>query len=616
MMVDRAGRIIRALERLAHRMLERFPVVIALAAAGTFISILQAYSVFGVGAGSSSFLSVLWYRGELSADTTTPARIAQSLVSGSRLAVLACITATLAAERLSRGAREGDARGAEAHTHPGPHPILVQAATGATVWALYAAIDLAIRGDERLNTLLGLVVLAVVLVSIFGSPWLLYTPDNEDTLLAWLVKGVAFSVFIAGVLHLGLVIVMLAIDSLLTPVDGHTHQAVTSLVWMFVLPCVLCSQIPHHTEQLDVPRAYRIVVGRALFCIYLLLLAVLYLYIARIALIRILPSGQLNWFGCLVLLGTLFFWVGIRMIGTGAVHWYVRWGWTLAIPVLIAQLMAIYLRVSAYGLTTSRYASILCVIVGAVGLALAACARRPRELFGVCCIVALIACVTPANIIDLPYQEQAGRLRSALAAGGMSQAADVTHEGLAALSEEEKARVASSWSYLSSRTGALTNSEFVDQLRGDGQASGALDDLSSNIPSGWSGALGSKGVPDSTYETYETYVVRHDANMSVAGYSRLYPLNVGSLADDLTLDFRAADGTTLHADCSELIAQLRERYTSQPRDDHSTSIDDIDPSEMRIVTDDGSCLALTRISLHLSGNRPRKVYVEGYVLVP
>ena len=47
----------------------------------------------------------------------------------------------------------------------------------------------------------------------------------------------------------------------------------------------------------------------------LLLLAVLYLYIARIALIRILPSGQLNWFGCLVLLGTLFFWVGIRKIG-------------------------------------------------------------------------------------------------------------------------------------------------------------------------------------------------------------------------------------------------------------------------------------------------------------
>ena len=82
MMVDRAGRIIRALERLAHRMLERFPVVIALAAAGTLISILQAYSVFGVGAGSSSFLSVLWYRGELSADTTTPARIAQSLVGG------------------------------------------------------------------------------------------------------------------------------------------------------------------------------------------------------------------------------------------------------------------------------------------------------------------------------------------------------------------------------------------------------------------------------------------------------------------------------------------------------------------------------------------------------
>ena len=613
MVTDRAGRLIRALEGLAHRMLERFPVVIALAAAGTLISILQAYDVFGVGAGSGSFLSVLWYRGELSADATTPTRIAQSLVSGSRLAVLACITATLAVERLSRDVCERNTKDAAARAHPTPRPILAQAAAGAAVWALYTAADLAIGGDERLSTLLGLVVLAIVLVSVFGSAWLLYTPDNEDSLLAWLVKGVTFSVFVAGILHLGLAIVMLAIDSLLTPVGSDAHQAVTSLVWLFVLPCVLCSQVPRHTERLDIPRAYRIIFGRVLFCIYLLLLAVLYLYIARIALSRTLPSGQLNWFGCLVLLGTLFFWAGIRMVSNGVVRWYLRWGWALAIPVLVVQLMAIYLRVSAYGLTTSRYASILCVIVGAVGLVLAARARHPRELFGVCCIVALIACVTPANIIDLPYQEQAGRLRSALAAGGMSQATDVTHEGLSTLSEEEKGRVASSWSYLSSRTGALTSSELVDQLSGDGQASKALDDLSSGILYDSSDVLGSKGVPDSTYETY---TARRDATIDVAGYSRLYPLNVGSLADDLTLDFRAADETTLHVDCSELIARLRERYASQPRSDRSTSIDGIDPREMRIVTNDGSCLALTEISFRLSGNRPSNVYVEGYVLIP
>lgn len=617
MKVDEAGRIIRALERLAHRMLERFPVVIALAAAGTLISILQAYDVFGMSAGSDDLFMVLWYRGPLRTNIATSALVAQSFISGSRLAALACITATLAAERLLRDAHENDATEKKTHAHLGPRPILVQTATGAAVWALYAAIDLPVRADERLSTLFGLVVLAVVLISVFGLPWLLYTSDNEDVLLAFLVKGVAFSVFVAGIVHLGLSIVMSAIDSLITHVSSNAHQAVASLVWTFVLPCVFCSQVPRHTERLDVPHVYRIVVGRALFYIYLLLLAVLYLYIARIALTRTLPSGQLNWFGCLALLGTLFFWAGIRMIGSGVVRWYLRWGWALVIPILIVQLMAIYLRVSAYGLTTSRYASILCVIVGAVGLALAARARHPRELFGVCCVVTLIACVTPANIIDLPYQEQAGRLRTALASGGMSQATDVTHESLGTLSTEEQERIASSWSYLSSRTGALTNSELVDQLRGDSRASGALDYLSSNTPSGSNGVLDSSlGSKNKSSSTRETYAVRHGANIGVAGYSRLYPLDARELADDLTLDFWSADGTALHVDCSELIARLREHYASRPRGEYSTHIDDVDPSEMRIVTKDGGCLALTSVSFQVSGDRPCDAYVAGYVLIP
>jgi len=235
----------------------------------------------------------------------------------------------------------------------------------------------------------------------------------------------------------------------------------------------------------------------------------------------------------------------------------------------------------------------------------------------VCCVVTLIACVTPANIIDLPYQEQAGRLRTALASGGMSQAADVTHESLGTLSTGEQERIASSWSYLSSRTGALTNSELVDQLRGDSRASGALDYLSSNTPSGSNGVLdGSLGSKNKSSSTRETYAVRHGANIGVAGYSRLYPLDARELADDLTLDFWSADGTALHVDCSELIARLREHYASRPRGEYSTHIDDVDPSEMRIVTKDGGCLALTSVSFQVSGDRPCDAYVAGYVLIP
>jgi len=157
----------------------------------------------------------------------------------------------------------------------------------------------------------------------------------------------------------------------------------------------------------------------------------------------------------------------------------------------------------------------------------------------------------------------------------------------------------------------------VDQLRGDSRASGALDYLSSNTPSGSNGVLDSSlGSKNKSSSTRETYAVSHGANIGVAGYSRLYPLDARELADDLTLDFWSADGTALHVDCSELIARLREHYASRPRGEYSTHIDDVDPSEMRIVTKDGGCLALTSVSFQVSGDRPCDAYVAGYVLIP
>lgn len=179
------------------------------------------------------------------------------------------------------------------------------------------------------------------------------------------------------------------------------------------------SQVPVKGQALHRPAWYENILAKIILPAALVLAAMLYLYLGKSALERQMPVGIMNWYvSWAVAMYALFYfsccdrnrtWMG-RVL---------QWGCLLLLPVVAVQLWCVKIRLDAYGLTSLRWLSLCCTLFGMCVLLFGITNRKPRGLYALAAVLAVLLTVTPLNVYDFPASFQAERLQSALARTGL-----------------------------------------------------------------------------------------------------------------------------------------------------------------------------------------------------
>ncbi len=575
------SRVRKATAGLAERVragVLRFPAVAALALVAFLVSALDAF------------------------DVTLPQR-AFDLREACLLSLPLAVVARLACERFDR------------ERHAAKAQAIVAPCAAAALLALLLVGE-AVQREE----LLTLARYGIALAALCLVPWLLMDDENQDTLVPNLVSACTYVGLVTLVLFCGLCICTLAAEVLIFGDGGPLdplYEVFAALCWLLLAPNLVCAMLPRPGERVRPSRAYHGVVGYAIFPLCLLLLLVLYGYIAKIAVLRSMPVGEMNWFGSFALLVWAGLWCGLRDLSWPPARWFVRWGWALLVPVVAVQLLGVSIRLHAYGLTLLRCASLACTGLGIFALVMAALNRSPRIVWLAMAAAAVALCVLPTNVIDMANLSQTMRLRQALESAGM-----LDEDGLVRTdhgdvpTDEQRERIVSAWDYLRYAERCYLVDPMVEDLRRRSEGQG-FEELF--------GFPRTDVTEDASYDWHWIQFVADGASVDVAGFSRAYDLDDAERRDGrypltaqggFVLDVTWEDGTSLEVDLSELVARMGEGVDTGHGSPMLDNEFEVGAEELRVPCDDGRVLALDRLELEIEQGEVTEATPQGLLLVP
>ena len=269
--------------------------------------------------------------------------------------------------------------------------------------------------ELSLVALIGLIIAAI----LFGLA-VVCTRGSEGAGARSAVTGVIVGGAVGSVLAAALIVFTIAVDELLySGVDFAVYLLFALLSFGTVGVTVFLSFLPRPGEQRPNARPYTALFSYFLLPLYLVLLAILYVYLGVILVRFELPSNQLNPFGLLALAGFFVLWFALKGEDNRLAKWYTRWGGLLLLPVTGAQILALAVRILAYGLTENRVLSLFAVALGIVGIVFCTCRVRLHVFCAVAAVLTLAFTLTPLNPMTLSNASQARRLKAVLTQYGM-----------------------------------------------------------------------------------------------------------------------------------------------------------------------------------------------------
>lgn len=293
--------------------------------------------------------------------------------------------------------------------------------------------------------------------------YVLYKNRDNQFIFSHLIKTNFIVGIFTSVMYMGFLVSLLAFHFLIFNFD-HLWKLVIILgiLLLFLFQFVLfISYMPKKEEVVEVPNTYRVIIHKALFFLYLLLIVILYLYILKILVTMNMPVGKLNWFGSFALLFYVFFYLSVDESDGEIQTLFKKRGALLLIPVLAIQLFAISIRVNAYGLTTARFMSIVLLLVAVVFMLISILKFPIKYAFLGVPVIALLFTCTPFNIYDVPNRNQEQRLIKVL------KEADAIKDGkldeTVTLNDWQKEEVSSAYDYLAYSAGI--KSDFFEEFK-------------------------------------------------------------------------------------------------------------------------------------------------------
>jgi len=247
--------------------------------------------------------------------------------------------------------------------------------------------------------------------------WCLFGERNRRTLFGQLFQSAVCVFAISLVTMFGGLLCIEAYRELIDKIPSTFFDDFMMIVWCAVAPAFMSAFLPTGDEPTERSRWYDILFW-FLVPVGLILMAVLYFYVAKILIRWEMPSGKMNWFASCAIAGYLFVWLSLRASRVRLFTLLARWGWITLLPVIATQIVGIAVRYRAHGLTTPRMAGMIALALGIYALAMAALDCDARSVFAAVAIAGVVFTVSPLNIVDVPLLEQESRLRATLERNG------------------------------------------------------------------------------------------------------------------------------------------------------------------------------------------------------
>lgn len=245
-------------------------------------------------------------------------------------------------------------------------------------------------------------------------------------------KSFFTAVLYAGVLSAGLSSIIAAINFLLFRINSDWYGYTNAVVWILFATIYYLSLLPNFNSDAEEDRAYAreashyprfldILVSYIAIPLVAAYTMVLLVYFVKIGVTRTWPVGQIGpmvlWYSSV---GAIIYILASRLQNRFAVLYQQIFPKVL-IPIVVMQLISVYIRINAYGFTEGRYYvalfglfSVLCGVVFSF---------KPvtkNGLYAVAAaIIAIISVIPPVDAFTVSRHSQVNRLNSMLQAEGV-----------------------------------------------------------------------------------------------------------------------------------------------------------------------------------------------------
>ncbi|MCO8192850.1 DUF4153 domain-containing protein [Anaerofustis sp. NSJ-163] len=309
--------------------------------------------------------------------------------------------------------------------------------------------------------IINLMYFSFILILISITVYFLYNKNNEKALFSYIVKSLFISNFISFILFIGMMVCITAFDTLIIPIKTINISIITTnLCFVFINISLIIISIPKKDEEVIIPKFYKTIIKNILLPLFTVLIGILYVYILKIIITLNLPVGEMNIFASLALLGFVFLYLNLLNEEDNYSILYKKYGGYLMIPIIITQLIFIYIRLNAYGLTPARVLSIIFIVIGIIFLINSIIKKNVKYPFLIATVIIFIFTLTPLNIYNISNFNQEARLISILKENNMIKGEEIIKSNN--ISEEDKEKIQSAHEYLTVSIGKKSN--FVKNI--------------------------------------------------------------------------------------------------------------------------------------------------------
>jgi len=246
------------------------------------------------------------------------------------------------------------------------------------------------------------------------------------SLFTRLCVAVLYSAVLCGGLELALV----GVDKLLgVNVREELYFHLFATIGMVVTPWVFAGGIPRDIPALDTETEYP--TGLKVFAQYILLpiviiyLAILMVYLGKILVTTVWPSGWIGWMVSIVAVVGIFAHLLVHPVrdreGNQWVRTFARWYYIIMVPATIMLLLAVGKRIDQYGITENRYIlAILGTWLGGLCVYFVVKSSRNIKVIPITlCIIAFVTSFGPWGVYSVSQNSQMGRLENLLERNGI-----------------------------------------------------------------------------------------------------------------------------------------------------------------------------------------------------
>ena len=245
-------------------------------------------------------------------------------------------------------------------------------------------------------------------------------------------KSALTSILYAGVLAAGLASIIGAVDILLFKVNNDAYGYMMAIVWILFATTYYLSLLPRFNSEMELdqiyareasqcPRFLEILISYIAVPLVATYTLVLLAYFIKIGITMKWPTGQLGPMILAYSAAGLIIYILASGLGNRFAILYQRIFPKVLIPILIMQLISVYIRLSAYGVTESRYYialfGIFSIVIGVV------LSFRPVKRNGLIALLAagfaILSILPPVDAFTVSRNSQITRLENYLQTDGV-----------------------------------------------------------------------------------------------------------------------------------------------------------------------------------------------------